>query len=51
MCSSDLLHERVSRGYLSDLARAYADAKVKGEVALVIAGSNPKFSRGGAHSF
>ena len=45
------LHERVSRGYLSDLARAYADAKVKGEVALVIAGSNPKFSRGGAHSF
>ena len=42
------LHERVSRGYLSDLARAYADAKVKGEVALVIAGSNPKFSRGGA---
>ena len=42
------LHERVSRGYLSDLARTYAGAKVKGEVALVIAGSNPKFSRGGA---
>jgi len=40
------LHERVSRGYLSDLARAYDGAKVKGEVALVIAGSNPKFSRG-----
>lgn len=39
------LHERVSRGYLSDLAKEYADAKVKGEVALVIAGSNPKFSR------
>ena len=42
------LHERVSRGYLSDLARAYAGAKVKGEVALVIAGANPKFSRGSA---
>ena len=39
------LHERVSRGYLSDLVKEYADAKVKGEVALVIAGSNPKFTR------
>ena len=39
------LHERVSRGYLSDLVKEYANAKVKGEVALVIAGSNPKFMR------
>jgi len=39
------LHERVSRGYLSDLAAEYKDAKVKGEVALVIAGCNPKFAR------
>ena len=39
------LHERVSRGYLSDLVKEYAHAKVKGEVALVIAGSNPKFMR------
>ena len=39
------LHERVVRGYLGDLARQFADAKVKGEVALVIAGSNPKFQR------
>ena len=39
------LHERVSRGYLSDLVREYAGAKVKGEVALVIAGCNPKFRR------
>ena len=39
------LHERVSRGYLSDLVAEYRDAKVKGEVALVIAGSNPKFLR------
>ncbi len=41
------MHERVSRGYLSDLAKEFADVKVKGEVALVIAGSNPKFSREG----
>lgn len=40
------LHERVSRGYLSDLVQEYKDAKVKGEVALVIAGNNPKFLRG-----
>lgn len=39
------LHERVSRGYLSDLAKEFKDAKVKGEVALVIAGNNPKFAR------
>ena len=39
------LHERVSRGYLSDLVKEYADVKVKGEVALVIAGGNPKFAR------
>ena len=39
------MHERVSRGYLSDLAREYAGAKVKGEVAIVIAGNNPKFTR------
>lgn len=39
------LHERVSRGYLSDLVAEYKDAKVKGEVALVIAGNNPKFMR------
>lgn len=42
------LHERVSRGYLSELAKEFAVSKVKGEVALVIAGTNPKFCRGGA---
>ncbi len=42
------LHERVSRGYLSELAKEFAASKVKGEVALVIAGANPKFCRGGA---
>ena len=40
------MHERVSRGYLSDLVKEYENAKVKGEVALVIAGNNPKFCRG-----
>ena len=39
------LHERVVRGYLSDLAASFKDAMVKGEVALVIAGNNPKFQR------
>ncbi|MBR4654488.1 MAG: 16S rRNA (cytidine(1402)-2'-O)-methyltransferase [Kiritimatiellae bacterium] len=39
------MHERVSRGYLSDLAREYASAKVKGEAVLVVAGCNPKFTR------
>ena len=39
------LHERVSRGYLSDLVAEFREAKVKGEVAIVIAGSNPKFAR------
>ena len=42
------LHERVSRGYLSDLVKEYKGAKVKGEVALVIAGNNPKFCRAAA---
>ena len=41
------LHERVSRGYLSELVKEYEGAKVKGEVALVIAGGNPKFRREG----
>lgn len=39
------MHERVSRGYLTDLAKEFARAKVKGEVAIVIAGNNPKFMR------
>ena len=39
------MHERASRGYLSDLVKEFSGAKVKGEVALVIAGCNPKFAR------
>lgn len=35
--------ERVERGALGDLAAAYAGKKVKGEICVVIAGSNPKF--------
>jgi len=35
--------ERVSRGYLCDLANEYSDKSIKGEVCVVISGSNPKF--------
>ena len=42
------LHERVSRGYLSDLVREFRGAEVKGEVTMVIAGDNPKFRRSDA---
>ena len=45
------MHERVSRGYLSDLVAEFRGARVKGEVALVIAGSNPKFSRSAPPAF
>jgi 16S rRNA (cytidine1402-2'-O)-methyltransferase len=38
-------HERISRGYLSDLIPLFDGKPVKGEVALVIAGANPKFAR------
>lgn len=41
------MHERVSRGYLSDLVREFSGVTVKGEVAIVVAGSNPKFTREG----
>lgn len=37
--------ERVSRGFLSQLCEEYRDKNVKGEVTIVIAGNNPKFSR------
>ena len=39
--------ERVSRGYLSELCEEYKNKTVKGEVALVIAGNNPKFMNPG----
>ena len=39
------LHERVSRGYLSALTGRFANEKIKGEVAIVIAGANAKFTR------
>ncbi len=37
--------ERVSRGFLSALLETYQNGKIKGEVTIVIAGSNPKFAR------
>ena len=37
--------QRVSRGFLSELAEEFRGVKVKGEVAIVVAGNNPKFSR------
>jgi 16S rRNA (cytidine1402-2'-O)-methyltransferase len=37
--------ERTSRGFLSDLLAQFTDVRIKGEVTIVIAGSNPKFSR------
>ncbi len=37
--------EEVNRGYLSELSERFADAKVRGEVTVVIAGNNPKFMR------
>lgn len=42
--------ERVSRGYLSELCPKFEGVKVKGEVTIVIAGSNPKFSQGDAEA-
>ncbi|MBR1871144.1 MAG: 16S rRNA (cytidine(1402)-2'-O)-methyltransferase [Kiritimatiellae bacterium] len=39
------LHERVRRGYLSELAAEFANKPIKGEVAIAIAGANPKFMR------
>ncbi len=35
--------ERTHRGFLSDLSAEFQDAKIKGEVTVVIAGNNPKF--------
>ena len=35
--------ERVSRGHLRDLAAEFCEAKVKGEITIVIAGNHPKF--------
>jgi len=38
--------EEIHRGYLGELAKTFADKKVKGEVTVVIAGNHPKFRRG-----
>ncbi len=38
------LHEHIDRDTLGDLAARYKEKKVKGEIAFVIAGANPKFT-------
>ncbi len=40
------MYEETHRGYLNDLSQRFADKKIKGEVTIVIAGSNPKFTGG-----
>lgn len=37
--------QRVTRGFLAELVRAFADVTPRGEIAIVIAGNNPKFAR------
>lgn len=39
------MYEEVLRGYLSELDELLSGRKIKGEVTIVIAGNNPKFSR------
>ncbi len=39
------MHERVERGYLSELIPLFDDKKIKGEAAIIFAGNNPKFCR------
>jgi 16S rRNA (cytidine1402-2'-O)-methyltransferase len=37
------MYEKVSRGYLEDLAQTFDNKQTKGEVTVIIAGNNPKF--------
>ena len=37
------MFEQVDRDHLAVLAESYRDKRVKGEITVVIAGSNPKF--------
>ena len=39
------MFEETHRGYLSDLAAKFRDKEIKGEVTIVIAGNNPKFTK------
>jgi 16S rRNA (cytidine1402-2'-O)-methyltransferase len=39
------MFEETKRGFLSELAEEFKEKKIKGEVTVVIAGNNPKFSR------
>lgn len=37
------MYEKVSKGYLEDLVKTFANKETKGEVTVIIAGNNPKF--------
>lgn len=41
------MHERVHRGYISDVLNLLEGDPLKGEITVVVAGSNPKFTRPG----
>jgi 16S rRNA (cytidine1402-2'-O)-methyltransferase len=37
------MYEKVSKGYLEDLVKTFANKETKGEVTVIIVGNNPKF--------
>lgn len=39
------MYEEVHNGYLDELGQLFAGKKIKGEVTIVVAGNNPKFTR------
>lgn len=39
------MYEEVHRGYLDELGQLFSGKKIKGEVTIVVSGSNPKFTR------
>lgn len=41
------MHERVHRGYISDVLKRLESDPLKGEITVVVAGNNPKFMRPG----
>jgi 16S rRNA (cytidine1402-2'-O)-methyltransferase len=39
------MYEEVQKGYLQELSKLFTDKNIKGEITIVIAGNNPKFSK------
>jgi 16S rRNA (cytidine1402-2'-O)-methyltransferase len=39
------MYEKVCKGYLEDLVKTFANKETKGEVTVIIAGNNPKFTK------